>query len=100
HPFLDTTLRKPVRTASVLHNLLFGGYGGYELSDFDQRQFNSLPSLSVNVYAPVYGAPGLPLKPGTHQYITYENYAAYLNDQIELTTKWKALAGLRLTGQN
>jgi len=97
--FLDTTLRKPVRTGSIHHNLLFGVYGGYEVNDFDQRQFNSAPSLSVNVYQFNYGAPGLPPKPGTHQYTTFKNYAAYFNDQIELTPKWKAVAGFRFTRQ-
>ena len=97
--YLDTTIRKPVHTGSVEHHLLFGINGGYELNDFDQRQFNSLPSLNVNIYAPVYGAPNLPPKPGTHQHFTFNNQAAYLTDQIDLGPQWKALAGLRATRQ-
>jgi iron complex outermembrane receptor protein len=95
--FLDTTLNKALSTGSVRHGLLFGLYGGYELSDFNRLQFASASSLSVNIYTPVYGKPGLPSRPDTHQHIDFRTYAAYLNDQIELTPKLKALAGLRVT---
>jgi iron complex outermembrane receptor protein len=93
--YLDTTLAKTVATGSVRHKLLFGINGGYELTDFDRVQFASGASLNVDLFAPVYGAAELPLRADTHRYTPAWSYGTYLTDQIELSPRWKGLAGLR-----
>jgi iron complex outermembrane receptor protein len=93
--YLDTTLARSVSTASIQHKLLFGVNGGYELTDFDRVQFASAASLNVNILNPVHGARGLASRPDTHRYTPAWSYGVYLNDQIDLSPRWKALAGLR-----
>ncbi len=82
-------------TGTIRHRLLFGYNGGYELTDFDRLQFATGAALNVNIYNPVYGAPGLPSKPDTHRYTPAWTNGSYLNDQIDLTQRWKALVGVR-----
>jgi iron complex outermembrane receptor protein len=93
--YLDTNVLKTVHTGSVRHKLLFGLNGGYEMTDFDRVQFATGAALNVNILDPVYGAPGLPARPDTHRYTPSWAYAAYVSDQIEISPRWKALAGLR-----
>jgi iron complex outermembrane receptor protein len=93
--YLDTTLLKSVVTGSIRHKLLFGLNGGYELTDFDRLQFAIGSSLNVNLYDPIYGARGLPARPNTHRYTPAWTWAGYVNDQIDLSRRWKALVGLR-----
>jgi len=100
YDFFDTGLKKTVSTGPIRHNFLLGLNGGYELQDFDRLQFSTNASLNVDLYNPVYGAPGLPIKPDSHRHTTFWNYGTYLNDQIEISPKWKALAGVRYDQQD
>jgi iron complex outermembrane receptor protein len=98
--FLDTTVHKAIRTGPVRHGLLFGLNGGYELLDTDRRQFVSSPSLAVDLYHPIYGAPGLPPRPDVHTRLISHDYAAYVSDQLDFSPKWKGLVGLRQDRQD
>lgn len=93
--YLDTTFVESVPTGPIKHQLLFGYNGGYELTDFDRRQFATGAALNVNIYNPVYGAAGLPPRPDTHRYTPAWTNGIYLNDEIDLTQQWKALIGMR-----
>jgi len=93
--YLDTTFAKMIAIGGMQHHFLTGYNGGYELTDFDRVQFATGPSLNVNIYNPVYGAPNLPSKPDTHRYTPALTNGVYLNDQITLTERWKALIGVR-----
>jgi iron complex outermembrane receptor protein len=95
--YLDTTFAKGLVTGRIRHKLLFGLNEGYLFTDFDRLQFATGASLNVNLYDPLYGALGLPPKPDTHRLDSAWDSAGYINDQIDLTSQWKALVGLRFT---
>lgn len=93
--YVDSTLTKSVTTGSIRHKVLIGINGGHQYTNFDRLQFATSPTLNVNLYDPVYGAHELPLHPDTHRVDPSWSWAGYVNDQIDLGVKWKALVGMR-----
>jgi iron complex outermembrane receptor protein len=100
YQFGDTNLKREVQTGSVRHTLLGGFSGGYELRDFDRLSYTVSNALDVNLYEPVYGAPRPTAVPGTHLRSNFVNLGGYVQDQIDISKRLKALAGLRYDSQN
>jgi iron complex outermembrane receptor protein len=100
YQFGDSNLKREVFTGSVRHTLLAGVNGGYELRDFDRLSYTPTSTLDVNLYNPVYGKLAPAPIPGTHLVTDYWNLGAYAQDQVEISKKFKALAGLRYDSQN
>ncbi len=97
--YLDTYLSHAARTGTVAHSFLFGLNGGYELRDFDRLRFNA-QGFAIDLYHPVYGLyerPATP-SPGFHQNYHLYDYAAYVQDRIDVGTHWKALVSARYSG--
>ena len=93
--FLDTTLRKTIKTGSVEHGLLLGLNGGREQQDFDSIASGDV-GFFVDLHHPVYGQqpPARPT-PGAHSVADYYRLGSYLQDQITFSPKWKGLASVR-----
>lgn len=84
-------------TGSLVHHVLFGG-DVYEF-ELDQVQNRFRPTLAtpygIDVFNPVYGqAQPTPL-PFTSTLEEQRAYGLYVQDQIDLTERWKMLAGVR-----
>jgi len=82
------------------HQLLAGAQLNYELKDFDRRNLNRDPSLQMDIYEPVYGAPEPPIKPGNHRIYDHYNYGAYAQDMMSVGARWKILVGARYDNQD
>ncbi|MDN4054781.1 TonB-dependent siderophore receptor [Massilia sp. YIM B02763] len=86
-----------VSTAGMRHALLLG-VDGYR---FDDRriQLRRNPSAAnpyaIDVFAPVYGAAAAPLALSIDTSEAQRAHALYLQDQVSLAPRWKALVGLR-----
>lgn len=99
--FNQTDLRYRVTTGSVTHELLFGAEFGRQTTDNlrNSGDFAGFPggSLSVPIASPVTFAP----VPFTRKASDADNRstanvaALYLQDQIELSSQWRAIAGVR-----
>lgn len=96
----DLTVRGEVsgrlETGALTHHLLIGAdFYSFEL---DQVQTRFRPTLAnpyaVNVFAPVYGQTRTPGN-FVNSLEEQEAFGVYIQDQIDLTEKWKMLVGLR-----
>jgi iron complex outermembrane receptor protein len=93
--FLDTTVRKSIKTGSVEHGLLFGLNGGREQQDFDSIASGDV-GFFVDLRHPVYGQqPPANPTPGAHTVTDYYRLGTYLQDQITFSSRWKGLASVR-----
>ncbi|HEY2941091.1 MAG TPA: TonB-dependent receptor, partial [Vicinamibacteria bacterium] len=99
YQFLDSSVKKSLRTGTVGHTVLFGLNGGFELGDFNRAQF-AAPGLPINLYHPVYGQPGSPLTPTTWQRTDFYNSGIYVQDHVSISSRLKALAALRYDRQD
>jgi iron complex outermembrane receptor protein len=93
--FLDTTVRKSIKTGSVQNNLLLGLNGGFEQADTDRIRFGAL-GFFVDLLHPVYGQqrPAVP-SPDSHRVSNFYRMAGYVQDQLNFSPKWKGLASMR-----
>lgn len=84
-------------TGSLVHHVLFGG-DVYEF-ELDQVQNRFRPTLAnpygIDVFNPVYGQTPPALAAFTSTLEEQSAYGIYFQDQIDLTEKWKMLAGVR-----
>jgi iron complex outermembrane receptor protein len=98
----DTTLRAEftgeLSLAGMTHNLLIGADAyDYELFTLLGRYRGAKGSYVININDPVYGV-AVAGTPAT-LYANLEHQQAtgvYLQDQIELTDRWRALVGVRV----
>lgn len=86
-----------IKTGSVVHNTLVG-IDTYRFSlDSVQQRFR--PTLAnpygINIFNPVYGQARPAVSPFVDQLEKQRATGIYAQDQIDLTEKWKALAGVR-----
>lgn len=99
--FNQTDLTHAFRTGSVRHVLLAGGEVGRQLSDaFRNTGYfnNTLTSITVPVAAPTVAAPAVTFRPSATDAdanTTVRVAGAYVQDQVELTPRLLALAGVR-----
>ncbi len=93
----DLTMRldalADVFTAGIEHRIMLGVERSH--GDFLFRSARANIG-SIDLYEPVYGATPIPVTRANARY-DYEvrNWGFYIQDQISLSDKWKALAGLR-----
>lgn len=85
-------------TGSLAHHILLGA-DTYEF-ELDQVQNRFRPAAGSTVYAidiynPVYGQTPPALAPFTSTLEEQRAYGVYVQDQIDLTERWKMLAGVR-----
>ncbi|HEY0876981.1 MAG TPA: TonB-dependent siderophore receptor, partial [Zeimonas sp.] len=96
--FNQTDLRYRTRTGSIAHTLLFGAELGRQTSDnFRNSGFFDGGSLSVPLASPVSFAPvrfAQRLTDADNR-STANVAALYVQDQIELSPQWQAIAGVR-----
>ena len=97
--FLDTFVKTERATGAVRHAFVFGFNGGYELRSPEQVSATGSPTLNINLYAPVYGAPRPRPVPGTFRQAEYLNAAVYVQDHVTLTSAWKAVIAMRGSAQ-
>jgi iron complex outermembrane receptor protein len=86
-----------LHTGQITHNVLFG-VDGYSFSDRRNqlRARSASTPYTIDIYEPEYGVS----THGAFSVLTNNDesqkaYALYLQDQIDLSERWKALAGLR-----
>lgn len=98
--FLDSTLAKTLKAGPVVHNMLAGLTGGYQLQELDRRRFGNL-GFFVNLLQPVQGLYARPANPnpGFQRSFRSWEYSAYLQDRIDLGSQWKGLLALRYDGR-
>jgi iron complex outermembrane receptor protein len=84
-------------TAGVQHRLLFGAEA-YQF-DLDQLLLRANPTdlmpFRVDVFEPAFGQPRPKPAPNTDTRERQRNQSGYLQDQIDLGSRWKALLGIR-----
>jgi len=82
-----------VATGSLVHNLLVG-VDAYRFAD-NRRQFRVATATSIDIYAPMYGqvAPAMTLNTDTSEH--QRSLGTYLQDQMDLSSQWKMLVGVR-----
>jgi iron complex outermembrane receptor protein len=93
--FLDTFIKTERITGPLRHALVAGFNGGHELRSPEQVSATGSPTLNVNLYAPVYGAPRPRIVAGTFREAEYLNAAVYAQDHVTLSSAWKAVVALR-----
>lgn len=87
-------------TGALTHHLLVGGDAyDYELDSVQERWRTAFgtgdTTYSINVFNPVYGQVAPPLGPQTDRLEKQDAWGLYLQDQIDLSERWKALVGVR-----
>jgi iron complex outermembrane receptor protein len=97
--FLDTFVKTERATGGLRHTLAVGFNGGYELRSPEQLSATSSPTLNINLYAPVYGAPRPRVVPGTFRQAEYLNAAVYVQDHVAISTALKAIVAVRGSSQ-
>ena len=84
-------------TGAVTHHLLAGA-DAYAFDD-DRIQLRRNPSSeaphAIDIYAPVYGGVAAPLALSVSTRESQRSRAVYLQDQLDLAPRWKALLGVR-----
>ena len=97
YTFVDTNLTWTPTLGGWQHNFMIGINGGRETSNFERKNFDGgNATLDIDIYNPVYGVgvARAPI-PSSHRFTTFDAYGLYLQDQITLTEKWKAVLGVR-----
>jgi len=112
--FIDSNVSVPFATGPVAHKLLVGANGGVDTTNFNRIQFFNGPttgalarpgpgSINVDVYDPIYNvAPPLSsFGPGpvNDRYTRSVAYAGYFSDLLTFSDHWKAMVGLRYSGE-
>ncbi len=87
-----------VQTGAIQHNLLFG-IDGYKFNDW-RLQYAADPAgaiYGIDLMNPVYGATKPPFSsiPSINTLERQDSWSYYVQDQIELSERWKALVGVR-----
>lgn len=86
-----------IAAGAVTHHLLVG-VDGYAFDD-DRIQLRRNPTLenphAIDIYAPVYGSQAAPLASSISTLESQRSHAVYVQDQIDLSPRWKALIGAR-----
>lgn len=89
-----------IATGAVVHHVLLGA-DAYRFDD-DRVQLRRNPSAAnpyaIDIYQPVYGAVAAPLALSFSTREAQRAHALYLQDQVDLSRRWKALLGLRRDG--
>lgn len=84
-------------TGPVTHHVLAGA-DAYAFDD-DRIQLRRNPTsaspYAIDIYQPVYGAAAAPLALSISTRESQRSRALYLQDQLDLSARWKALAGVR-----
>lgn len=84
--------------AGVKHHVLMGADGYHYQLDSFLRRWRVAPgddTYSIDVHHPVYGQtpPAMPISNDDHE--KQRAFGVYLQDQLDLTTQWKMLLGMR-----
>ncbi|PSS58453.1 TonB-dependent siderophore receptor [Pseudomonas sp. BBP2017] len=84
-------------TGGLSHTLLTGvEYENYDYNSIIQRSSYTSGTYPIDIYRPVLGQPRPPLiKPTTWNKENLQTWAAFIQDQVSLTERLKALAALR-----
>jgi len=82
-----------LKTGGIAHNVLFG-IDAYRFED-RRIQYRVANANTIDIYNPVYGQSSPPMTLNTSTKETQNAYGLYVQDQIDLTDKWKVLAGVR-----
>jgi iron complex outermembrane receptor protein len=88
-------------TGPIVHHVLVGADAYKFDNDQQQTRFRPGASLvanqvySLNIYNPVYGIASPALVPLTDRLEVQKDTGIYLQDQIDLTERWKLLGGVR-----
>lgn len=86
-----------ITTGALVHHVL-AGVDAYEFDD-DRVQLRRNPSAqnpyAIDIYQPVYGAASAPLALSFSTLESQRARAVYLQDQVDLSPRWKALFGVR-----
>lgn len=84
-------------TGTAMHHVL-AGVDAYKFDD-DRIQLRRNPSAqfpyAIDIYDPVYGGTSAPMTLSFSTRETQRAHGIYLQDQIDLSDKWKALLGAR-----
>lgn len=84
-------------TGPLKHNILVG-IDAYKFEDI-RKQNRRTPTAgnpyTINIYNPVYGSRSDPLVPSIDTLENQKARGVYAQDQIDLSTKWKATLGVR-----
>ena len=101
-PSQDTSLQAEITgkldTAGIRHTVLAGAMLSRYVYENDIRYSSErVAPYSIDIYAPVYGQP-MPAYSATRsaRYQRDTTQALYVQDQLDLSTQWKLMAGLRL----
>ena len=101
-PSQDTSLQAEITgkldTAGIRHTVLAGAMLSRYVYENDIRYSSErVTPYSIDIYAPVYGQP-MPAYRATRsaRYQRDTTQALYVQDQLDLSTQWKLMAGLRL----
>ena len=81
------------------HSLVVGSTLGYELRAPEQVSATASPTLNINLYAPVYGAPRPATTAGTFRQDVFYNTALYAQDLVRLRDGVSLLAAVRQDAQ-
>lgn len=97
--FLDTNVAWDFETGSIRHKVLVGLNIGEETAQFTRLNFdNNNATLDVDLFNPVHGQ-GTPNADrnvsDNDRERSFESQAIYIQDQLTLTEKWKAVAAIR-----
>lgn len=97
--FVDTTLGWNFDIGSVGNRFLFGLNAGKETAQFTRLNFNNNnATLDIDLYDPVYGQ-GVPTADrnvgDNDRKRDFTSWAVYLQDQLTLSERWKAVAAVR-----
>jgi iron complex outermembrane recepter protein len=97
--YVESNVQARVAALGVEHTLLAGITGGYELRAPNQVTLTSSPSLTVNLYAPVYGAPRPQPVAGPYRRDQFVSGAAFVQDHVSLSRWLKGVAAVRFDEQ-
>ncbi len=84
-------------TVGFDHTLLTGiEYEDYDYKSIIRRSSGAVSAYPIDIFNPVYGQPRPALtRTTTHDQENLKTYAAFVQDQVTLTERLKALAGVR-----
>lgn len=95
--FADTNLSLKFDTGWIGHKLLVGANGGRASTDFFRTRLdNGNATSDIDIYDPVYGqfVPG-PVTGQNRSATEQDTFGVYVQDQLEFTEQWKAVAAVR-----
>lgn len=99
--FLDTNLSHVFETGALRHSILVGFNGGFERSDFERIRFGANVTPNISIFDPEFGV-GVPssIRSGTDRITDRWNYGVYIQDVIDIGTRFSLMLGGRYDRQD